>query len=232
MPPLLAALFAASSAQAHDLWLERETSGHEIALQQGHRSKAHAGDEHVAYAPGFVLQATCHDEQGRSRPLTPPATYPTRFPAGCAALLVSASSGYWTKTAWETKNVTKTGIAGVLRSWRADEIVKRLDRWTPALAAPLSPGLEIVPVENPFALKAEDKLRLRVMHGGQPRAGVPVAYDGTTRGASGDDGMIVLRLRHTGLQMITASIETPLTDGRADLLIESATLNFELPENR
>ncbi len=231
-PLLLCVLFAASGAQAHDLWLERDASGGEIALQQGHRSKAHAGDEHVAYAPGFVRQANCHDEQGRSRRLAPASAYPTRFPAGCAALLVFASSGYWTKTAWETKNVPKTAVAGVLRSWRADETIKRLDRWTPALAAPLSTGLEITPVDDPFAVKVGDKLRVKVTQGDKSRAGVPVAYDGATRGVTGDDGTIVLRLRHGGLQMIAASIETPLSDGKADLLIESTTLNFEVTEKR
>lgn len=225
-------LCSTGTARAHDLWLEREPAGAGIALQQGHRSTAHAGDGHVAYAPGFVRQATCHDAQGRSQPLAPAAAYPARFPAGCAALLVFASAGDWTKTAWETKNVPKTGIAGVLRSWRTDETVKRLEHWTPALAAPLSTGLEIVPVDDPFTLQPEDKFRVRVTHGGKPRPGVPVAYDGTTRGATGDDGSIVLRLRHGGLQMISASIETPLEDGKADLLIESATLNFELAEKR
>jgi nickel transport protein len=229
---LVGVMLAGNGAHAHDLWLERQAAGSEIALLQGHRSAAHAGEAQVPYAPGFVRQASCHDEQGRSRPLPTANAYPQRLPAGCAALLVLASSGYWTKTAWETKNVPKTGIAGVLRSWRADETVKRLDRWSPALAAPLSAGLEITPVDAPFALAPDDKLRLLVTHGGKPRAGVPVAYDGATRGTTGDDGSIVLRLRRGGLQMISASIETPLADGKADLLIESATLNFELAEKR
>lgn len=229
---LLVGAMLAGGAHAHDLWLERESAGGRIALLQGHRSAAHAGEAQVPYAAGFVRQASCHDAQGGSRPLPLAGAYPLRFPAECSALLLVASSGYWTKTAWETKNVPKTGIAGVLRSWRADETVKRLDRWSPALSAPLSAGLEITPVDDPFALRPDDKLRLRVTHGGKPRAGVPVAYDGATRGTTGDDGAIVLRLRHGGLQMISASIETPLADGKADLLIESTTLNFELPEKR
>jgi hypothetical protein len=57
---------------------------------------------------------------------------------------------------------------------------------------------------------------------------VPVAYDGATRGATGEDGTVVLKIRHGGLQMIAASLETPLEDGQADILVQAVTLNFEL----
>lgn len=221
--PLLLALPAA----AHDLWLEKEGGGH--VLQQGHRSGAHAGAERVPYAPDFVKQALCADERGRTKPLAVTPAYPLRLAGDCAALFVAASSGYWTKTAWETKNAPKTGIAGVMKSWRSEDSVKRVNRWSAALANPLTPGLEIAPLEDPFRLGVDDKLRVRVTLEGRPRAGVPVAYDGATRGATNEDGTVVLKIRHGGLQMIAASIETPLTDGQADTLIRATTLNFELP---
>lgn len=224
----LALLLALSlPATAHDLWLEREAGGH--VLLQGHRTAAHAGAGRVSYAADFVQQALCADGQGRVAALAVAPAYPAQLPGECAALLVAASSGYWTKTAWETRNAPRTGLAGVIRSWRAEESVKRLNRWSAALARPLSPGLEITPLADPFALRPDDKVRVRVTLGGVPRAGVPVAYDGATRGASGDDGTVVLRIRHGGLQMIAASIESPLADGLADTLVQSAVLNFELP---
>lgn len=225
--PVLAACVLTAPAAAHELWLERD--GDALLLQQGHRSGAHAGEARVPYAAGFVREAACVDEAGARRPLPVAAATPARLPGDCPALVLQASSGYWTKTAWETKNVAKTGIAGVLRSWRADETVTHLARWSPAFAGPPAGGLAVVPLEDPFRLAVGDKLRVRVSVDGRPRAGVPVAYDGATRGASGDDGVVVLRLRRGGLQMISASLETPLADGRADLRIETATLNFELP---
>ncbi len=218
---------AALPAAAHDLWLEREGGAH--VLQQGHRTSAHAGAGRVPYAADFVRQALCFDARGQSRPLALPAAYPARLAGDCAALFVAASSGYWTKTAWETKNAPKTGMAGVLKSWRSEDSVKRVNRWSAALAQPLTPGLEITPVDDPFRLGVDDKLTVRVTLGGKPRAGVPVAYDGATRGATNDDGTVVLKIRHGGLQMIAASLETPLDDGQADTLIRATTLNFELP---
>lgn len=225
-----AALLMATAvpAAAHDLWLEREAGGH--VLLQGHRTGAHAGEARVPYAPDFVKQALCFDERGQSRPLAVAAGYPARLPGECAALVVTASSGHWTKTAWETKNVPKSGLAGVLKSWRAEEAVKRLNRWSAPLAQPLTRGLEITPLEDPFRLGVGDKITVRVTLAGRPRTGVPVAYDGATRGATGEDGTVVLKLRHGGLQMIAASLETPLDDGLADTLIRATTLNFELPE--
>jgi len=214
-------------AAAHELWLEQEGGGH--VLQQGHRTGAHAGAERVPYAADFVKQALCFDERGQPRPLAVAAAYPAKLDGECAALFVAASSGYWTKTAWETKNAPKTGIAGVLKSWRSEDSVKRVNRWSATLARPLTRGLEITPMHDPFRLGVDDKITVRVTMDGQPRAGVPVAYDGATRGATNDDGTVVLKVRHGGLQMIVASLETPIGDGRTDTLIQATILNFELP---
>lgn len=220
-------VLAALPAAAHDLWLEKEGGGH--VLQQGHRTAAHDGAERVPYAADFVKQALCADAQAKTRAIAVPAAYPAKFAGDCAALFVAASSGYWSKTAWETRNAPKAGLPGVLKSWRSEDSVKRVNRWSAALARPLTRGLEITPVDDPFRLDVDDKIAVRVTLDGQPRAGVPVAYDGATRGATNDDGTVVLKIRHGGLQMIAASLETPLDDGLADTLVRATTLNFELP---
>lgn len=226
-PTFFLLALAALPAAAHDLWLEKE--GGAYVLQQGHRTGTHAGAERVPYAPDFVKQALCFDERGKAKPLAVAAAYPVRIAGDCAALFVAASSGYWSKTAWETRNAPKTGIPGVMKSWRSEDSVKRVNRWSARLSQPLTPGLEITPVDDPFRLGVDDKLRVRVTLDGLPRAGVPVAYDGATRGATGEDGTVVLKIRHGGLQMIAASLETPLDDGKADTLVRATTLNFELP---
>jgi nickel transport protein len=59
---------------------------------------------------------------------------------------------------------------------------------------------------------------------------VPVAYGGDTRGVTGADGRIAIRLRQGGVQLIAASVETPLNDGKADVAIRGAILQFELPK--
>lgn len=222
----IALLLTATSALAHDLWLEREVTTY--SLLQGHRYSAHGGAETIAYDPGSVREALCAGDNDKTRPLSVVKAQPVRFNGPCDALLVNTVSGYWTKTAWETKNLPKTGISGVLKSWHSEESVKRLDRWRPTLSKPLGNGLELSPQSDPFALKAGDKLIVLVTDAGKPVAGVPVAYGGDTRGASGDDGKVAIRLRQGGMQLIAASLETPLTDGKADTSIRTTTLQFEI----
>jgi nickel transport protein len=224
-----AALFLtafAAAAGAHDLWLEPSAS--EYVLLQGHRHSSHAGAETMPYAAERVGRALCVDGEGRQRELKPAAGSPVRFAGPCAVLAVQFVSGYWTKTAWETKNVPKTGIAGVLRSWHAEESVKRIGAWSAAAGKPLGSGLEITPLRDPLGLKRGDKISVRVTDAGRPLAGVPVAYGDDTRGATGADGEIAIRLRHGGTQLISASVEAPLSDGKADVAIRSATLQFEI----
>lgn len=227
--PLLALLvLPALPAAAHDLWLEKDGGG--LTLRQGHKYSAHAGAETLPYEAGFVREAVCLDAAGRLAPLAVGKTTPWKTAADCAALLVAASSGYWTKTAWETRNQPKTGITGALKSWLSEESVKRIARWTPGADRPLGAGLEITPAVDPFALRPGDKLIVQVTDRQQPLAGVPVAYGGDTRGTTGADGRIAIRLRQGGMQLISASVESPLADGRADTAIRAAALQFELPQ--
>lgn len=224
--PLLSGALLAGTADAHDLWLEK--SGKQYTLYQGHRHSSHAGAETLPYGNGFVLGSRCVDARGSPRPLAIATTVPWSVSGECAALLVEASSGYWSKTPWETKNVTKPEAPGALKSWLSKDALKRLERWSAALGQPVGAGLEILPTADPFLLKPDDKLVVRVVRDGQPVAGAAVAYHGDPRGETGPDGRIAIRLRHGGVQLISASIELPLRDGKADVEILASTLQFEL----
>lgn len=225
---LIAIACSISPATAHDLWLEKD--GKRLTLYQGHRLSTHSGAEIMAYGGSFVTAAQCFDARGGLRPLGVLGTSPWTAVGDCTALLLTVSSGYWSKTPWETKNVPKPQAPGAIKSWLSSDNLKRLERWSPACAHPFSTGLEIVPQGDPFSLKPDDKLVVRVFRAGQPLAGVPVAYHGDTRGTTDPDGRIAIRLRHAGIQLISASIEVALQDGKADVEILAATLQFELPQ--
>lgn len=221
-------IFVAFSAQAHDLWLEK--SGKHLTLYQGHRHSAHAGADTLDYGPSFVSSATCLDARGNKRPLAVVGTAPWTASGDCAALSLEISSGYWSKTPWETRNVPKTEAPGAIRSWLSKDSLKRIEQWAAPFAQPLGDGLEIVPTHDPFALKPGDKLVVRVFLAGRPQANVLVAYHGEARGTTDPDGRIAIRLRHGGVQLISASVERPLADGKADVEIRAATLQFDLPQ--
>jgi nickel transport protein len=218
----------ASVSMAHEYWFERE--GDQLALYQGHLYSSHAGEDRVAYDPAIVKEAKCLERSGALHALALLPNYPARFLSSCAALWVQTSSGYWSQSLTGTVNKPKTEVRGALRSWMSEESIKRLDIWLPALAAPLGAGLELVPSENPLALRAGDKARLLATWHGKPKAGVAVAYDGETRGVTDSDGRINIRIRHGGAQVISASFDEPLADLKADKIVRATVLQFQLPE--
>lgn len=221
-------LLATTPGHAHDLWLEK--SGKQFTLYQGHRHSTHAGTETMAYGRQFVAAATCFDVRGGQRPLAAAGSAPWTASGECAALQLEMSSGYWSKTPWETRNVPKSEVEGAIRSWLSKESLKRIEQWAAPFSQPLGAGLEIVPTSDPFALKPDDKLVVRVLRDGKPVVGAPVAYHGDTRGETDPDGRIAIRLRHGGVQLISTSVELPLRDGKADVESIAATLQFELPK--
>ncbi|MCP5277893.1 MAG: DUF4198 domain-containing protein [Thiobacillus sp.] len=225
-PICLALLFFAAHAHAHDLWVERQDTLH--ILQYGHEGSGHEGAKKLEYKPELLKDAACYGNDGREIRAEIGRGYPITLKGSCAASWFLTSSGYWSKTPYGTKNLPKTEAGTVIDSWLSVESVKRLDDWSSLLARPLTQELEIVPLIDPLRLKPGDKLRLKVTLGGQPAAGATVAYFGHPRGVSGPDGQVNVRLQNLGVQLIQASLETPLKDGKADRLIQSTALQFEI----
>lgn len=213
-------------AAAHEFWIDKE--GRRYVLQQGHKTAAHAGAAAVAFDSAIVAQTLCTDKAGKTLPVQQKGS-PPAVEADCTQIAFHLSSGYWTKTAYDTVNKPKNEVKGALQSWLSRETVTRIDLWSPALTKPSIAGLALVLPTNPATLKPGDKFPLQALLDGKPAVGVPVAYDGETRGATDGEGRINLRVRHGGLQQVSASLETPLNDGKAETLIRGATLNFVLP---
>jgi nickel transport protein len=224
----VSAALLAAAAHAHDYWFE--PSGEDYLLHRGHRFSQHEGAKEVPFDPEIVTGAYCL-RQGGPEPVPAAISggYPLRVAGPCMAVLVTADSGYWSQTLTGTKNRGRDELFGVLRSWQALENVKRVETWAERLLAPLSTDLELVFTENPFALAVGDKLRLAVRLHGQPAAGATVAYHGDPRGVTGEDGRINLRIRHRGLQLISASLEEPLDSDKADRRVRSTILMFDIP---
>jgi nickel transport protein len=96
----------------------------------------------------------------------------------------------------------------------------------------LTQGLEITAVNDPLSLHEGDKLRLLITFEGRPLEGAVVAYDGKPRGQSGPDGAVNVRIQHAGFQVVQASLSRPDASGKADEVVHTTNLNFELPEKR
>ena len=219
---------AATPSLAHDLWLEEENG--DYVLYQGHRHSNHAGDDRVAYEPEIVKAITCADPEGVRRSIDPPTTYPARIAGPCAALHVLTSTGYWTRTTQGLRNQPRSALTGAIKSWESLTGIKRLNAWSPALAAPLSDALEITPLDDPAALAPGSPLRLLITLAGQPQEGVAITLDGEFQGVSDPAGQVSIRLEASGLRFLGARFEEPRADGLADATVHAATLMLELPE--
>lgn len=225
---LILLVLISSPAWGHDLWIEKE--GNTYVLYQGHRHSSHRGPESVPYELSAVKGFLCRDNSGTVKNLRVTKVYPATVSSDCATLHAIFSTGYWTKTAWDIRNIPKTGVSGVIKSWYSEESLTLIEHWRGSSATPIGAGFEITPMTNPLLLKAGDKLVVRVTDGGKPVAGVPVAYAGDTRGASGEDGTVSIRLRQSGVQLLAASREIPLSDDKADTAIRTASLQFEIAQ--
>jgi len=218
-------VLAAPGAAAHEYWIEKGDGGY--TLFQGHVFSTHEGEARVPYDPAIVKRVLCAG--GASASPSAGKSYPVKVDAKCAAILIDVVSGYWTQTLLDTVPKPRNEVFGALRGWKSEESIKRLDGWNAAAMKPLSDGLEIVPLENPFLLKPGDKLRVQVLWQGKPRKGVAVAYAGDTRGATDSQGEVNLRIRRGGVQMVAASFDEPIKDPLADRIVHGAILQFELP---
>jgi nickel transport protein len=223
----VALLVPAAAAQAHDYWVE--PVGEDYLLHRGHRFSQHGGAKEVPFDPAIVTGVRCLQRAGaQPRATEISSEYPPRIRGPCLALIVSADSGYWSQTLTGTKNRPKDELFGVLRSWQALESVKRVEGWSERLHEPLSDDLELVFTEDPFGLAPGKKLRLIATLAGEPVSGVTVAYDGDPRGVTGANGRINLRIRHKGLQVITASLDEQLDSAKADKRVRSTVLMFDI----
>lgn len=224
---IVSAAALATASHAHDYWFER--SGEDYLLHRGHRVSQHQGEKEVPFDPEIVTGAYClRPNDADPSPAAVSGNYPLRVEGPCVAVVVTADSGYWSQTLTGTRNLGKDELSAVLRSWQALESVKRVEAWSERLRDPLSTGLELVFTGNPFTLAVGDKLRLTAVIRGKPAQGVTVAYHGDPRGVTGDDGRVNVRIRHKGLQLITASLEEPLDSEKADKRVRSTILMLDV----
>ncbi|MGB9599645.1 MAG: DUF4198 domain-containing protein [Myxococcota bacterium] len=212
---------------AHDLWVEEENG--EFKLLYGHKHSSHEGAAIMEYKPEFVKYVKCYSK-GRTQELNFEKVYPVSFKADCDEVYIMFSSGYWTKTVYGTKNVSKESEKQVVKSWFSIESVKYIRNLKLPNKTPISDDLEIVPLSDLSKIKIGDKLRIKVFYKGRPRKDVVVAYDDKPRGTTDEEGNINITLKKSGFQVISASI-TEKDDGvKADERITTTNLNFIIKE--
>ena len=216
-----------SPAAAHDLWFAKE--GSTCTLCYGHLESKTGEQKTIEYDPQNILKAQAFDLKGKEVQVTVNNQYPfTISEVPGPVVYALTSSGYWTKTPHGTKNVPKNKADMPVYSWLSYESVKRIDRWADALSLPLTEDLEITPLKNPIKLKKGKKIHLLVTFKGEPIEGVVVSYFDKPRGTSNSDGKINIKLKDSGPQLISASYKQEIQSEKADEIIYTTFLNFEV----
>ncbi len=211
---------------AHDLWLEKV--GDKMVLYYGHIKPKEGEEGLISYKAENILKAMCFNKEGKRVEVQIERVYPLSFPAKCFAYYVLFSTGYWTKTIKGTKNLSKDRVEGPLEGWLSYEGVKRLEGWTEAFRKPITEDLEIVPLEDPFSANLYSKISLRVYYKGKPVKGAMVAYQGHRVGSTDEEGNINIRIKEKGIQRISASIKEKSDGLKADYVVISTNLIFEV----
>lgn len=224
-----------ATASAHELFLSAD--GQLLVLYRGHApGDAGYGDDHdhgpEVCAPDLLTGVVGIDHAGLRWIQSEPGR--NGWPAGGQALLIHLSSGFWTKTPDGTVNLPPDSTVQPLTSWRSYESLKWLakgDAWALRLGAGEGDdALELLPLEDPFALHRGDKLTVRLVSGERPIADAVVAYGGRVRGRTDNEGRINIRLKHSGMQLLTASWVRPDPTGRCERIVTTTALQFELEE--
>jgi nickel transport protein len=223
---LIPLLVVWSFAASHDLWIEKE--GNRYVLYYGHLHPKNGDEKLIKYKPEEVLKFECLDVSGKAITSKFERSYPAKLEGSCGVVFALFSSGYWTRSVHGLKNLPKDQVQDAIESWLSYESVKRINLWSEAYTKPLEEDIDIVPLENPLKAKVNEKITLSVYYKGKPLENAVVAYDEHPIGATDEHGRINIRIKHSGLQMISTSIREKADGIKADYVIKTVNLSFEV----
>lgn len=226
---LAASLFALPGiAGAHGIWVAERWG--ELGVVYGHG----AGDD--PYDPARIKTVRALDEDGKELAIGLDRAEKHALLATTgepAVVLIDFDNGIFSKGADGTSvNKPKREVPGATEANHSVKhalAILHLHGDLPAL--PPQP-LQIVPLANPAELKAGDKLKVRVLLGGEPLAGAEIIPDYTGNddvkaSATGADGQTEITLTRNGLNVLGVSHVVPIEGNPdADKRSHFATLSF------
>jgi nickel transport protein len=221
---LCAAVLGPARARAHDLWLERSGGG--FALRAGH-----LGGESEAIDPSSVKEVRCARAGEPVRALAPRADErgTMRVEGRCDAASAFVDHGFFVLTPDGEKHLRKSEAPDAVRSWRSRQFAKWLDARAPAVAPPLGDALEILPVTDLARARVGEKITLRVLLDGRPAPGAIVSVGHERLAETSSAGEARVKVRHAGLESISATLRRRLGTPDADTEVLEASLSFEVP---
>jgi uncharacterized GH25 family protein len=213
----------------------------------------HPGDRPAPIADKlFELNCQSGDQPGQSLlsgvksdvqdgiPILLTEVLPVTGKTGVWLLAARYDNGYWVKTPNGSRNTSKRQVPNTERSISSMKFAKALFRTgtghSDVFQTVVGHRLELVPLSNPFALKPNDTLKVRVYFDGNPLIGAGVEIgDGITPRAEADipryktdaSGMAEVPIAQPGLQLLVVEHTAPaMHPDLCDYDVSIATLSF------
>lgn len=245
----------AGVGQAHDVWitfLPGLNDSLRAVINHGHPGDRKAPD------PDKLFELRVVGPDGWERPVRPEGIpqmlegipvlvtplLDTKGETGTWLVAARYDNGYWVKTDYGHRNTSKVEFPSASESLHSMKFAKALifsGTSTPSVSGRvLGHRLELVPLDDPFAVPMGSRLRVRVLFEGKPLAGVGVEIgDGRTpkkeseiaRYLSNREGVAEVPIVKAGLQVVVVDYFAPSPHpglAEKDLLV--ATLSFTIAE--
>jgi cobalt/nickel transport system permease protein len=221
----VALLLQPSLASAHDYWIEQKGEG--LMLVFGHGSqRLDVEGEKATSVKAFDAQGkelTVQKEKKDKGLLLKISGQPAQVTA-------VVDNGYWSKTIYGWKEEPKRKASRVVEAIRQLFYTRTLISWTNEAKKPASGHtIAIIPLQDPFTMKAGEFLSVKVLYKG---TAVPDAEvnggEHNALGKTDKEGMIKVPVA-TGINLLSVGHKENIkNDPDADMLEETATLTFEV----
>ena len=199
-----------SAVGAHDVWLQKTDGGYLIAV--GHKGQIDPYEpERVRQVIGYTKNSWPVElpiERGQDR---------CNVFADEAFCAIGAflDNKYWMKTTEGWKNQRQGKGLEILEEGHSYKFTKHVVKWCNLLAKPLGQRFEIVPLQDPTALKEGGRLPVKIFFEGKPALGAQLTKT-SGMGQTHDlqpvqgEGPFIVEIGPAGLQLINAKIELPV----------------------
>lgn len=230
--PLLAStvFFVPTLGLAHGIWVAQRHD--DMAVIYGHGSSDEGYD--TTKLTSLVAKAADGSEIAIERKVMDDHIV-FAPPAKAVVILATFDNGFWSKGAdGEWVNKAKDEVPGATEG---GQYLKTSVTYTDHVEGAVKPqglALEIVPSVDPTKLKAGDPLEITLLMNGMPVADAEIIAEYTTDSdnksvKTGVDGKATIKVRNQGINVVAASVETPLKDQtKADEIGYFTTLTFNL----
>jgi nickel transport protein len=221
-------LLSAQGAWAHHPWIEK--AGDRLEVKWGHPPKAEP------YEPGKVKDIKVFDKQGKAvkfeRKDEKDAVY-VSSKSDISMASIFFEGGYIVKTPDGYKKVTKqeaqkSGLQ-IADSFYYYQFAKALFANSDTVTKPVGMKFEIVPLENPFMLKAGQLLPIKVLFEGKPIENIAVKVGKEEVAKTDIKGLAQIQVGEKGMQIIVMTYRIPTTNNPdADFFSYTTVLTWDM----